>query len=163
MISSVMQNELRVSLANHSNPQHVRAMLRMLTMYATDAMGIGRPLSPAVRRRLPQGLRAYKAKVLLAWIGRQPVGIAVCFFRYSTFSAAPILNVHDFAVSPKHRRRGIGVALLDAAEQLARWHRCCRLTLEVRTDNTAARALYRNFGIAPGDPPYDYWTKELHR
>lgn len=161
MICYSMTNDIRVSLADLKNAQHVRATLNMLSMYAADAMGAGRPLDPAVRRRLPAGLRKYKALVFLAWSGRQPAGVAVCFIRYSTFSAAPILNIHDFAVSPEHRRQGVGAALLDAVEKLARRRGCRRLTLEVRADNPAARALYRNFGIAPGNPPYDYWTKEL--
>jgi ribosomal protein S18 acetylase RimI-like enzyme len=90
------------------------------------------------------------ALVLLALAGDQderPVGVAVCFFGLSTFRAKPLLNVHDLAVLPEHRGRGIGRALLQAAEDRARQKGCCKLTLEVRDDNTRARALYRSFGF----------------
>jgi ribosomal protein S18 acetylase RimI-like enzyme len=87
------------------------------------------------------------ALVLLALADDQPVGVAVCFSGLSTFRAKPLLNVHDLAVLPQYRGRGIGRALLQTAEDHARQKGCCKLTLEVLDDNTRARALYRRFGF----------------
>src|SRR5688572_14329373 len=78
----------------------------------------------------------------------EPVGVAVCFFGFSTFNARPLLNIHDLAVLPQYRGLGAGRALLQAAEEHARREGCCKLTLEVQEDNTRARALYRRFGFA---------------
>ena len=61
--------------------------------------------------------------------------------------ARPLLNIHDLAVLPSYRGRGVGHALLQAAEEHARREGCCKLTLEVRDDNARARALYRSFGF----------------
>jgi GNAT superfamily N-acetyltransferase len=85
--------------------------------------------------------------VLLAFDGDEPVGIATCFFGFSTFAARPLLNVHDLAVVPARRGDGIGRALLAAAEERARAAGCCKLTLEVQDDNHRARAVYARFGF----------------
>jgi ribosomal protein S18 acetylase RimI-like enzyme len=61
----------------------------------------------------------------------------------------PLLNIHDIAVLPAWRGRGIARRLLDAITQHASALGCCRLTLEVRGDNTPARALYRRAGFMP--------------
>jgi ribosomal protein S18 acetylase RimI-like enzyme len=76
------------------------------------------------------------------------VGVAVCFLSFCTFEARRLINVHDLAVAPGHRRRGVGRRLLEAVEAGARELGCCRITLEVREDNAPARALYARFGMA---------------
>jgi len=152
---------MKIYRANLKNSAHIRATLDLLEQYALDPMGIGRKLPLSVKKRLPQGLRKHKAIVFLASEGKSHAGVAICFMRYSTFSAAPILNIHDFAVSPQHRKQGVGVALLEAVEKFAIKKQCRRITLEVRKDNHPARSLYQKQGIAPGNPPYEYWVKEL--
>jgi ribosomal protein S18 acetylase RimI-like enzyme len=93
-------------------------------------------------------LRAHPtALVLLAFVGAEPVGIAVGFFGLSTFAARPLLNIHDLAVVPAHRGKGVGRALLREAETRARERGCCKLTLEVQDTNVRARGLYASFGF----------------
>lgn len=127
---------------------HAAGLLSVLDGYASEEMGGGAPLAPDVRQRLIPELREQaNALVLLAFEGGVVVGIATCFFGFSTFAARPLLNVHDLAVLPASRRRGIGRALLVAAEQRARARGCAKLTLEVREDNTRARSLYQQCGF----------------
>jgi ribosomal protein S18 acetylase RimI-like enzyme len=93
-----------------------------------------------------------------------PVGLAVCFLGFSTFQARPLLNIHDLAVRPNHRGAGVGGALLGAVESEALRMGCCKVTLEVRTDNHTAQSLYRRAGFGPGTDPsfgYAFWTKTL--
>lgn len=93
--------------------------------------------------------------MLLAIEGDRAVGVAVCFQGFSTFQARPPINIHDLAVLPGSRGRGVGKALLSAAEHEARRRGCCKLTLEVRKDNPAAglyRALRFGAGSAGGAP-----------
>jgi ribosomal protein S18 acetylase RimI-like enzyme len=124
------------------------AFLAVLDSYATDEMGGGAPLEPEVRRRLVPALREQtNALVLLAFADGVSVGVATCFFGFSTFAARSLLNVHDLAVLPAFRGRGIGRALLSAAEQRARARDCAKLTLEVREDNARARGLYHERGF----------------
>ena len=87
------------------------------------------------------------SRVWLAFDGSTAVGVCVGFVGYSTFQALPLLNIHDLAVLPGQRGRGIGRALLATAEAQARTEGCCKLTLEVQDDNIPARRLYESFGF----------------
>jgi ribosomal protein S18 acetylase RimI-like enzyme len=137
-----------VADADLDDPGHAEAVLEILDSYAREPAVTGRSLRADVRTRLISELRAHApARILLAFDGDRPVGLAVCFLGFSTFAARPLLNIHDLAVLPDDRGRGIGRALLAGAEQRARALGCCKLTLEVRHDNQRARGLYRDFGF----------------
>ena len=125
----------------------------VLDSYASDPRGGGVPLTRDVRSRLIPMLRAHPTTlVLLAYdgnepVGLSPVGLSIGFWGISSFRAMPLLNIHDLAVVPAWRGKGVGRALLAAAEQRARERGCCKLTLEVQEDNTPARTLYERFGF----------------
>jgi ribosomal protein S18 acetylase RimI-like enzyme len=85
--------------------------------------------------------------VFLAYDGEVPVGVAVCFLGFSTFAAKPLVNLHDVAVVPTHRGRGVGRALLAAVEAKARELGCCKRTLEVLDKNERALRTYRAAGF----------------
>ena len=84
---------------------------------------------------------------VMAWTGAEAVGLANAFEGFSTFAAKPLLNVHDIVVRWDRRGRGIGQRLLHAMEALARQRGCCKLTLEVLSNNHRALASYRRFGF----------------
>lgn len=139
---------IRVREADLANPADASAVVAILDSYAFDDAGGSEGLSPEVRERLIPALRQLSTTlVLLAFVDNTPVGTAVCFFGLSTFRAKPLLNIHDLAVLPEHRGRGVGRALLHAVEEHARSKGCCKLTLEVQEDNPRARALYDSFGF----------------
>jgi ribosomal protein S18 acetylase RimI-like enzyme len=140
---------LRVAKADLADTRHADGIIAIVNSYAAEPIGGGQALPPDVRERLIPALRDHPtALVLLAFADEEPVGVAVCFFGFSTFKARPLLNIHDLAVLPQYRGIGAGRALLQAAEEHARRKGCCKLTLEVQEDNTRARALYRRFGFA---------------
>lgn len=158
--------DLEIADANLDDPAHRAGVVDVLDSYAADPVGGGEPLSPDVRGRLPGALRDHPASlVLLAFSDGRPVGVAVCFFGLSTFRARPLLNVHDLAVVPEHRGKGVGRALLEAVEARAVDHGCCRLTLEVQEDNDPARVLYERFGftdyVVGSSAPTRFLTKPL--
>jgi GNAT superfamily N-acetyltransferase len=135
--------------ADLSDPVHCDAVVQLLDSYSSDPMGAGRGLTPEVRARLLPGLREHPGSVvLLAFVAGQPVGIAVCFRGFSTFHARPLVNIHDLAVLPDWRGKGVGRALLAAVESRARAWGCCRLTLEVLDENARARRLYESVGFS---------------
>ena len=140
----------RVLPADLADAGHQSALLAMVDMYARDPMGGGKPLPDAVRQAMIPGLRAHPATLaFLAFTAAEPIGVAVCFRGFSTFAAKPLINIHDLAVHPDHRGRGVGRALLAAVEAEALATGCCKLTLEVLEENPAARGAYHAFGFNP--------------
>jgi ribosomal protein S18 acetylase RimI-like enzyme len=139
---------MQVRPADLADARDAAAMVALLDAYATDPRGGGNPLPADVRARLIPGLRAFPtARVWLAFDGSQPVGVCVGFLGFSTFRALPLLNIHDLAVLPDQRGKGVGQALLAAAQAEAQAAGCCKLTLEVQEDNAPARRLYERFGF----------------
>lgn len=135
--------------ADLEDPLHREGLVDVLDSYASDPVGGGTALPAEVRERLVPALRDHPTtRAVLAIAAGRVVGVAVCFLGFSTFRALPLLNIHDLAVLPAWRGRGVGRALLAAAEARARREGCCRLTLEAQDDNHRALGLYRSFGFS---------------
>jgi ribosomal protein S18 acetylase RimI-like enzyme len=135
--------------ADLDDPAHARDVVAMTDAYAQDAFGNGGRLPADVLERLVPALRAHPTTVvLLAYLDEEPVGIATGFLGFTTFAARPLLNIHDLAVVPSQRGRGIGRALLEAAARSARQRGCVKLTLEVQERNLRARGVYEAAGFA---------------
>lgn len=130
-------------------PAHRAALLSLLDHYARDPMGGGVPLSAYAREHLVAGLRTRSSYAgFLAWRGDLAVGLLNAFEGYSTFRAQPLLNIHDLVVQSNARGRGVGQQLLRAAQHEAERRGCCKLTLEVLSNNLLARKAYERFGFA---------------
>ena len=133
--------------ADLNDPAHARAVLELLDAFAREPVSGGSPLEPEVRERLISGLRRHATTlILLAREADRYIGTAVCFIGFSTFFARPLLNIHDLTVLRDHRGKGIGRLLMQEVESAARAMDCCRITLEVREDNSGARRLYDREG-----------------
>jgi ribosomal protein S18 acetylase RimI-like enzyme len=157
-----MHAMVRVQLADLNDPAQQASIIELLDMYCRDPFGQGQPLSPEARRNLIPGLKGHGgAKVFLAHDRQATVGLAVCFVGFSTFRGRPLLNIHDIAVEPKWRGLGVGRALLTAIEAEARQLACCKITMEVRSNNDRAKRLYAQEGYQGSDPENWFWTKEL--
>lgn len=140
---------LEIRVADLAEPSDARALVELLDAYARDPMGGGEPLAEDVKARLPSDLaKRPTSLVLLARIGGVPAGAAVCFEGYSTFAAAPLLNLHDFVVAPSFRGRGVARLLLERVVSEARGRGCCKVTLEVLSNNHRAKAIYAAAGFA---------------
>lgn len=72
------------------------------------------------------------------------------------------LNITQMAVSPEHRRSGIGSDLVGAVEQYARLdHRYRMLTLFAEGDLGALRAFYTGLGFTCGNDGEKYWPSQV--
>jgi ribosomal-protein-alanine N-acetyltransferase len=78
---------------------------------------------------------------LAATMDDRLIGYLVCS-RY-----ADVWHLMNVAVTPERRRGGVATTLID--ELLARCGTDARLTLEVRTSNRGAIAMYERFGFRP--------------
>jgi ribosomal protein S18 acetylase RimI-like enzyme len=152
-----------VRAADLARAEDRAAVITLLDAYARDPMGGGQPLASDVIAAIPDRLASLPhARVWLASApDGEPAGVAVCFLGFSTFAARPLLNLHDLAVAPAHRRRGVGRRLLGAIEDAARALGCCKVTLEVRDDNATAQRLYRALGYGDGTAPHRFLVKPL--
>ncbi|MFV5215202.1 GNAT family N-acetyltransferase [Azonexus caeni] len=141
---------LRVIDLDLNDAAHAAALIDLLDHYAQDPMGGGNGLKPAVKATLVDGLKGvphFHGGLALA--GDEAVGLINCFAGFSTFAAKPLFNIHDIVVRRERRRQGIGQALLAWAEAKARALGCCKLTLEVLSNNHKAMASYQLAGFAP--------------
>ena len=102
----------------------------------------GDRLSRAQYRR---HLDSESAQVLVASANhRRFLGTAVVFFR----KGSKVARLYSIATQAEARGKGVGSALIEAAELAARRKRRHALRLEVRTDNHAAIRLYERLGYA---------------
>ena len=166
-MTRVLAPELTVELGDYRNPRDAADIVLLLDAYARDPMGGGAPLPEDVRERLVPALAGQPgAFSLIARLGGEPAGLANCFMGFSTFAARPLVNVHDIAVRPEHRGRGVGKALLSAVEAEAKARGACKITLEVLSGNEPAKALYGSLGYAnyaldPAAGTAQFWERKL--
>jgi ribosomal-protein-alanine N-acetyltransferase len=70
------------------------------------------------------------------------------------------IDIHNLAVAPAYRRRGIGRALLQAVIADAKRQKLARVTLEVRKSNEAAQRLYHALGFAAKGVRKGYYSDD---
>lgn len=131
-----------------SHPGHQAALIMLLDDYARDPMGGGEALGQEAIEHLCERL-AQRTDYFgfIAWSDQQAIGLINCIEGFSTFAARPLLNVHDLTVRREWRGHGVGRLLLQTAEALACSRGCCKLTLEVLSNNVAALKAYEQAGF----------------
>lgn len=162
-----MNKDLQILNNPYDEPVHAEAVFKVLDSYASDVMGGSKSLGAYTRDNLVKELKRRDWVVtFLALLEDEPVGLLIAMEGFSTFAALPLMNIHDVAVVPGHRGKGIGKALFDAVEAEAKARDCCKLTLEVLSGNTVAMGLYDKLGFRPYelDPEAgtaQFWEKSL--
>ena len=167
LLAPTVTAQVAVRLADYTDAADAARVVALLDSYANDPMGGGQGLTDNVRARLVPGLAAHPgAFSLLAFAGEEAVGLANCITGFSTFAARPLVNIHDMAVLPGQRGRGVGRALMLAVETEAKTRGACKVTLEVLSGNAPAKGLYAALGY--GDYALDpqsgtalFWEKKL--
>ena len=119
--------------------------VRAATLADAPAMVALEALFPSDRmsaRSIRRFIRSSGARVFVAVRGDQVMGNLVLLLRAGSAAA----RIYSVVVSPAARGLGLGGRLVQAAERAARREGRERVTLEVRADNAAARALYAGRG-----------------
>jgi ribosomal protein S18 acetylase RimI-like enzyme len=154
-------------VVDYNDPTQSAQMMSLLAGYAIDPMGGGQPLKEHVLTRLPIELakRPHAFSILL-YVDGEPAALANCFEAFSTFACAPLVNIHDLVVATKFRGLGLSQRLLDAVEEQAIARNCCKVTLEVLSNNEPAKQAYLKYGFAPYSLDPDtgdalFWQKSL--
>ena len=159
--------ERRIVRADYRDPRQAADIVALLDAYTRDPMGGGQPLPETVRSRLvPEMAARPQCFTLLGYLDDTAAGLVNCVEGFSTFAAKPLINIHDIAVLPAFRGRGLSQALLAEVEAIARRTGCCKLTLEVLSGNEPAKGAYRKFGFVeyeldPAQGRAEFWAKSL--
>jgi ribosomal protein S18 acetylase RimI-like enzyme len=131
-------------------PADLDALMALETnVFATDRMS---------RRSLRHFLRSPTAAVLVADLAQEIAGTAVVLFR----PGSDLARLYSIAVDPRHTGRGVGSALLAAAEQAAIDHDCQFLRLEVHEKNQRAISRYRKAGYREFGRHHEYYQDKGH-
>ena len=97
---------------------------------------------------------------LTAWKNNKIAGFIIGLIQNS--NETRIGRVYTLDVAVKHRRKGIGLKLLNELEQLFIEKGVKNSYLEARTDNVAARELYDKHGYTEVKQLKDYYSKGVH-
>ncbi len=147
---------------NLNDWDHCQALIRLMNDYMQDEMGIGESMPKELGAQIIAGLKRHDAYLgFFVCIENEYVALANCNLNYSTWKAKPLINIHDFIVSPAHRQKGVGLFLLKFIEEFAVEKGYCRINLEVRQDNHKAQQLYRKAGFKECDPSNYFWEKQI--
>lgn len=108
--------------------------------------------------RLRYLLTRAQGRVVVAEENGDMLGFIVLLWRYRS----KIGRIYDIVVSSKARGRGIGTALVQEAERIARKRGLSSIALEVRATNREARCLYEHCGYVPVLDLPNYYGEGVH-
>jgi GNAT superfamily N-acetyltransferase len=141
---------------------HQKAFTHLMNCYRTDPMGGVAEMTGDEAKKIIKDLQCHPTySGFFVKSGDEFVGLANCFTNYSTFKAKPLLNIHDFIVSPQWRGKKAAEFLLNEMSKCLKDKGYCRINLEVRDDNPRAMALYKRVGFSDCNPPMFFWEKYL--
>jgi ribosomal protein S18 acetylase RimI-like enzyme len=86
------------------------------------------------------------AEVLIADLNKGPIGFAIIFHNYSSYSGKPGLYIEDIYINDDFRGRGYGQKLFSFIANLAVQRDCDRVDLNVLNWNKEAIKFYKLFG-----------------
>ncbi len=158
---------IQVIKANYLDSKHEKEIQELLNIYASDPMGGGKALDKKVKENIVKELSKLPyAFSLIAYANEEPIGLANCFESFSTFAGKPLINIHDFVVLEKYRGNGISRKMLNKIEEIAISKGCCKITLEVLSNNESAKVAYKKFGFSSYelDPKAGvalFWQKKI--
>lgn len=123
---------------------------------------------PTTAENLADRMRAYTDQehyaVLVAEMDHQIVGMAALAFSERFVKEGKRCRVEALVVNVAHRRKGVGRALIEHAEELARQKGCASmgLTSGVRRASEGTHDFYRSLGYAnEGEHAQVYLRKDL--
>ncbi len=154
--------ELSLLNVDLQNPLHCDQVIKLLNDYMNDPMGNNRPMPKELGSQIISGLKQHSGFLgFFVLADDQFAGLANCNVNFSTFQAKPLINIHDFIIVPECRSIGTGGFLLQEIVNYACQYGYCRVNLEVREDNLAAKSLYKKMGFSDCVPRMMFWERKL--
>jgi GNAT superfamily N-acetyltransferase len=139
------------------------AVLAQLLDEFNSEFGVATPGVCILTTRLTALLGRPDVIALLA--GEPAVGLALLTLRPNVWYDGPVALLDELYVVPHQRNRGIGSALLAAAERTVRDRGCELLEINVDGQDVDARRFYERHGYSHTEPgqtePMLYYAREL--
>ncbi|MBO6606832.1 GNAT family N-acetyltransferase [Psychroserpens sp.] len=110
----------------------------------------------AGKRFLKQRMMRNDSIIYIAYENEEAVGFTQLYPLFSSVSIESMYILNDLYVSPKHRNKGIGEALLDRAKHLCRSENNKGLALQTARDNPAQH-LYTRLGFVKDTDLLFFW------
>jgi GNAT superfamily N-acetyltransferase len=135
-----------------ADPHDAAEVARLLVDFNTE-FDTPTPTADVLTQRLEHLLAGSSTAAFL--VGRPPMGFALLTARTNVWHAGPVVLLDELYVAPNHRNRGLGSALLGAAEAWARSIGSPLLEIDIDGGDTDARRFYERHGyscVPPGEP-----------
>lgn len=137
-----------------SRPEDGQALARLLAQ-------LGYPASAeALARRVGRLAASEADRLVVAELGGQVVGLASIHVSLALEYDEPAAKLSAIVVDERHRRRGIGEALVTAMEEEARMRGCRLIFLTTAERRGAAHAFYRRLGFEETGRRFAKWLDE---
>lgn len=156
---------INIIQANYNDSQQAKDIPYLLNKYACDPMGGGEVLDKYVLDNIANELNKIPhVFTVICYVNNQPAGLINCFEAFSTFTCKPLVNIHDVIVLEEFRGHGICQQMLEKVEEIALSKGCCKITLEVLSENKTAKSSYTRFGFSsyeldPKEGQALFWQK----
>jgi len=139
---------IKIEKIDYLNKSQAHDLTFLLNEYASDKMGGGTPLGQNVLDNLAAELSERPHAIsIICYVDNKPAGLINCFEAFSTFYCKPLINIHDVMVLQEFRGLGLSHKMLAEVEKIALSKGCCKLTLEVLSQNEVAKSSYKKYGF----------------
>jgi ribosomal protein S18 acetylase RimI-like enzyme len=158
---------IKIIKVDYSSDKQKNELSLLLNSYAEDLMGGSKSLEEYVINNVANELaKRPHAFSVICYVDKKAAGLVNCFELFSTFNCKPLINIHDVIVLKEYRGKGLSHKMLKKVEEIAIEKRCCKLTLEVLSNNEIARSSYKKFGFSAYELDAEagsalFWDKQL--
>lgn len=141
--SGAAEAAVRIRPGTSRDVPTILALIRALAKY--ERLTPGLRLSARRLRRDGFGRRRYFESLICTRAGR-PVGYAIYYFAYSSFTCSPVLFIEDIFVLPAERGKGTGKTMMSAVARIAVRRGCSQMEWIVLDWNAPSIGFYRKLG-----------------
>jgi GNAT superfamily N-acetyltransferase len=121
----------------------ILALVRELATYEREPDAVVATEADFLRHGF--GPRPFFRALIADW-NAQPAGFALFFFGFSTWTGGPTLFLEDLFVRPEHRKKRIGLTLMQRLAKEAIDHGCTRFVWQVLDWNEPSIRFYESLG-----------------
>jgi GNAT superfamily N-acetyltransferase len=136
-------NVLTIREATAADAPTILALVQELATYEREPDAVVATEADFVRNGF--GERPLFRSLLAEWDGAS-AGFALYFFGFSTWTGSPVLYLEDLFVRPEHRKKQIGLALMQRLAREAVGLGCKRFVWQVLDWNEPAIRFYESLG-----------------